>query len=38
VEEVHPFGPLSGFEQEVFDSMIGDLVAQGKKGVEFAKK
>jgi hypothetical protein len=38
VEEVHSFGTLSGFEQEVFDSMIGDLVAQGKKGVDFVKK
>eukprot|EP01039_Chlorochromonas_danica_P007285 gene7286-8062_t len=37
VEEVLPFGKLSAFEQKGLDSMLPDLVAQAKKGVEFAK-
>jgi len=37
VEEVLPFGPLSASEQVSLDSMIPDLIAQAKKGVEFAK-
>jgi len=38
VEEVLPFGPISAFEQKVLDDMMPDLIAQAKKGVEFAKK
>jgi len=37
VEEVLPFGPLSPSEQVSLDSMLPDLIAQAKKGVEFAK-
>ena len=37
VEEVLPFGALSPSEQAALDSMLPDLIAQAKKGVEFAK-
>ena len=36
-EEVLSFGDLSAFEKEGLDAMIPDLIAQGKKGVEFSK-
>jgi malate dehydrogenase len=38
VEEVLPFGKLSAFEQKGLDSMLPDLIAQAKKGVDFAKQ
>lgn len=37
-EEIFPIGPLSAFEQAGLDKMLPDLIAQGKKGVEFATK
>jgi len=37
VEEVLSYGKLSDAEQKTLDTMIPDLVAQGKKGVEFVK-
>lgn len=37
VEEVLPFGKLSEFEQKGLDAAIPDLIAQAKKGIEFAK-
>ena len=37
IEEIHPFGPLSSYEQGVLDKMLPDLIAQGKKGFEFVK-
>jgi len=37
VEEVLPFGVLSAFEKSALDAMLPDLIAQAKKGVEFAK-
>lgn len=36
VEEVLPFGPLSAAEQKTLDAMMPDLLAQAKKGVDFA--
>ena len=33
--QVHSFGKLSDFEQENFDKMLPDLVAQAAKGVKF---
>ena len=38
VEEIHAYGALSAFEQENFDKMMPDLVAQAAKGVAFVKK
>lgn len=38
VEEVLSFGKLSAFEQKGLDAMLPDLIAQAKKGVEFAKQ
>jgi malate dehydrogenase len=38
VEEVLPLGPLSAFEQKGLDAAIPDLIAQAKKGVDFANK
>lgn len=38
VEEVMHYGKLSPFEQDVLDKMVPDLIAQGKKGVDFANK
>lgn len=37
-EEAHGFGTLSAFEQANFDSMLPDLKAQIKKGIDFANK
>lgn len=37
VEEILPFGPLSDFEKAGLEAAIPDLIAQAKKGVEFAK-
>lgn len=37
VEEIHPYGTLSAFEQEGLDKMIKDLAAQCKKGLDFVK-
>ncbi len=37
VEEIHPFGPLSAFEQQGLDKMLPDLIGQVKKGVEYVK-
>jgi malate/lactate dehydrogenase len=37
VEQIHSFGDMSAFEQKMFDSMIGDLKNQIKKGEEFVK-
>lgn len=37
VEEVLSFGKLSAFEQKGLDAMLPDLIAQAKKGVDFAK-
>lgn len=36
-EEVLPFGNLSDFEKQCFDSMLPDLVAQAEKGKNFMK-
>ncbi len=38
VQEIHSFGKMSDFEQKNFDSMIGDLIGQIKKGEDFAAK
>ena len=38
VEEVHSFGDLSTFEQDNFDSMLPDLIAQAEKGEAFVNK
>jgi len=38
VEEILPFGKLSAFEEAGLKKMLPDLVAQAKKGVEFANK
>ena len=38
VEEVLPFGTLSKAEQTVFDAMLPDLMAQAKKGFDYATK
>jgi malate dehydrogenase len=38
VEKVLPFGKLSTFEQQSFDKMITELVAQEKKGIDFINK
>ena len=37
VEEVHHFGELTAFEQENFDAMLPDLIAQAEKGSNFVK-
>jgi len=37
-EEVLSFGKLSEYEQAGLDKMLPDLIAQAKKGVEFANK
>jgi malate dehydrogenase len=37
VEEILPFGKLTEYEQKGLDAMIPDLIAQAKKGVDFAK-
>lgn len=37
-EQVLPFGPLSDFEKKSLDAMLPDLIAQAKKGIEFASK
>jgi malate dehydrogenase len=36
VEEILPYGKLSEFEQKGLDAMIPDLIAQAKKGSDFA--
>lgn len=38
VHEIHGFGKINEYEQKGFDTMIGDLKGQIKKGVEFANK
>ena len=38
VEDIHAYGALSAFEQDNFDKMMPDLVAQAAKGVAFVKK
>lgn len=35
VEEIHHYGHISEFEQDVLDKMMPDLVGQVKKGFEF---
>lgn len=35
VHTIHPFGPLSPFEQANFDNMLPDLIAQAQKGIDF---
>lgn len=35
VKEIHPFGELSPFEQDNFDKMLPDLIAQAEKGIAF---
>jgi hypothetical protein len=37
VEEVLHYGKLSAFEQKGLEAMLPDLIAQAKKGVDFAK-
>lgn len=37
-EEIHGMGELSAFEKEGLEAMLPDLIAQVKKGVEFANK
>lgn len=37
VEEIHSFGTLSAFEQDGLNKMLPDLIAQAKKGFDFAK-
>lgn len=37
VEEVLHYGKLSAFEQKGLESMLPDLIAQAKKGVDFVK-
>jgi len=37
-EEIHGMGELSAFEKEGLQSMLPDLIAQAKKGVDFANK
>jgi malate dehydrogenase len=38
VEQIHHYGAVSAHEQKLIDDMFPDLVAQGKKGVEWAKE
>ena len=38
VEDIHAYGALSAFEQDNFDKMMPDLVAQAAKGVAFVNK
>jgi malate dehydrogenase len=37
VAKVHPLGPLSAFEQGLYDAAVPELKANIKKGVEFVK-
>ena len=37
IKKIHGFGKLSAFEQANFDTMVPDLVAQAKKGVDYVK-
>ncbi|KAJ8607869.1 hypothetical protein CTAYLR_008891 [Chrysophaeum taylorii] len=37
VDTIHPFGTLSAFEQDNFDAMLPDLLAQAEKGIAFVK-
>merc|ERR1711972_1040322 len=36
VEEIHSYGAVTAHEQKLIDDMMPDLVAQAKKGVEWA--
>ena len=36
VEQIHGYGTLSAFEQDVLDKAVPDLVAQAEKGIKFA--
>ena len=38
VTDVLPLGTLSAVEQKNLDTMLPELIAQGKKGVEFVHK
>ena len=37
VAEIHGYGTLSAFEQDVLDKAVPDLQAQAAKGVAFVK-
>ena len=38
VSEVHGYGTLSSYEQDVLDKAVPDLIAQAEKGIAFAGK
>ena len=38
VSEVHGYGTLSSYEQDVLDKAVPDLIAQAEKGIAFAAK
>ena len=38
VQKIHPLGPLSEFEQKLFEAAIPELQKNISKGVEHAKK
>ena len=38
VAEVHGYGTLSAYEQDVLDKAVPDLIAQAEKGIAFAGK
>lgn len=38
VEKIHPIGPMSAMEKANYDSMVKDLAAQIKKGIDFANQ
>ncbi len=38
VSEVHGYGTLSAYEQDVLDKAVPDLIAQAEKGIAFAAK
>ena len=38
VSEVHGYGTLSAYEQDVLDKAVPDLIAQAEKGIAFAGK
>ena len=37
VETIHGYGTVNAYEQKLIDDMIPDLVAQAKKGVDWAQ-
>lgn len=36
VDTIHHYGAVTEHEQKLIDAMLPDLIAQGKKGVEWA--